>query len=223
MQAFATDEPDVNSNKAPTCILLDKDKECIAFGKTARAQILQADLAVERLYYFAGFKMELQRYRSGDEPSVGATIGPEGDPLRVPVRLLLQKTFERCKQQALAKATSCSREPVAEVTWVITVPADWSDRASDLVHKAAVDAGLQEKQPLMKILMLAEPEAACQQATINDPVSIWEVVMVVDCGGGTIDITVHEIGERHQPFSWIELISRIHISVWAESGQHFPV
>jgi molecular chaperone DnaK (HSP70) len=50
----------------------------------------------------------------------------------------------------------------------------------------------------MKILMPAEPEAACQMATINDPVSLWERVMIVDCGGGTIDITIHDIGERLQ-------------------------
>ena len=163
MQAFATDEPDVASNKAPTCILLDKDKKCIAFGKTARARILQADLEAEILSYFEGFKMVLQSYRSGPEPMVPSTMG---HPIRVPVRLLLQMTFERCKEQALEKANGCSMEPIAEVTWVITVPAEWSDKARDLVGKAAADAGLEDKQFAMKILVVAEPEAACQMVCV---------------------------------------------------------
>ena len=48
----------------------------------------------------------------------------------------------------------------------------------------------------MRILMPAEPEAACQWATMCDPVSVNEVIMIVDAGGGTIDITVHRIGAR---------------------------
>ena len=48
----------------------------------------------------------------------------------------------------------------------------------------------------MKILMPAEPETACLMATVNDPVCLWEVIMMVDGGGGTLDLTVHQIGQR---------------------------
>jgi molecular chaperone DnaK (HSP70) len=51
----------------------------------------------------------------------------------------------------------------------------------------------------MTLHMLSEPEAACQWATMSDPIRVNEVLMVVDLGGGTIDITVHRIGKRPPP------------------------
>lgn len=220
MQAFATDEPDNTTGKAPTCILLDDNGRCIAFGKAARALALQIDrtghLVDEegrrKVYLFEDFKMELQKYSRGAGPVVTPAI-PKGDSMCISVRHLLQEIFKLNKDQALEKAEAHSAEPIVEVIWVITVPADWSDQARDLVKEAARDAGLSDqgqepdgRNPIMKILMPAEPEAACQWATLSDPVSVNEVILIVDLGGGTVDITMHRIGARLSKlatFFWI--------------------
>jgi molecular chaperone DnaK (HSP70) len=46
--------------------------------------------------------------------------------------------------------------------------------------------------------LLAEPEAAVLSATHDDAnlIGIGDKVMVIDIGGGTTDITIHEICER---------------------------
>lgn len=46
--------------------------------------------------------------------------------------------------------------------------------------------------------LLSEPEAAVLQATHDNPnnIVIGTRVMVVDIGGGTTDITLHEIGKN---------------------------
>lgn len=224
MRVYATDEPDVVSSKAPTCLLLDKDKCCIEFGNEALNRALCAlddGWSKETVYCFENFKMKLQGYKGGDrssggdclrEPTVAPTIGPSGDGLRVPVRLLLQQAYFRNMEQALERALNSNlavrsnSDPIVEVTFVITVPAEWSDPARDLVRSAAADAAedavgktLPDQDPRINVLMLAEPEAACQSATVEDPVSIWETIMTVDGGGGTFDMTIHSIGKTLTP------------------------
>ena len=159
IRVFATDEPHgTEKTKALTWILLDKNKRCVAFGKEARrkAHVWQSrhqlamqqamgalqQEAMEPLYLFEDFKMLLQDFTHGEEPVAVAVIGPPGDPLRLPVRELVQRVYERNKVQVLKKADEDGQEPLVEVTWVLTVPAGWSDKARALIRKAAVDAGM---------------------------------------------------------------------------------
>lgn len=100
------------------------------------------------------------------------------------------------------------------VKYVITVPAIWKSPAKQFMRLSAYQAGLaSEKRPNQLIIAL-EPEAAslyCRRLKLNQLVN--ENIMktdstglnleksfekgnryvVVDCGGGTVDITVHEV------------------------------
>ncbi|KAK3085535.1 hypothetical protein FSP39_004848 [Pinctada imbricata] len=84
-----------------------------------------------------------------------------------------------------------------EIMWVLTVPAIWSESAKSFMRKAAVQAGIKNEH--LKIAL--EPEAAsllCQHIPIErtkEGISVADVgttYMVIDLGGGTVDITVHE-------------------------------
>ncbi|XP_052068176.1 heat shock 70 kDa protein 12A-like isoform X2 [Mytilus californianus] len=97
------------------------------------------------------------------------------------------------------------REQIAEIDiddirWVLTVPAIWSDGAKQFMRSSAEKAGI----PSNRLRIALEPEAAsiyCQYLpteklegaekgfTVAD---IGTKYMVVDLGGGTVDITVHE-------------------------------
>ncbi|OPJ69014.1 heat shock protein 12A-like [Patagioenas fasciata monilis] len=104
--------------------------------------------------------------------------------------------------------TVCDLE---EITWVITVPAIWSVAARQFMRLAAKEAGLISDMISEKLILALEPEAAllwCKQLPqegfmvdssdkkkFEDSPGIQYIV--VDCGGGTIDITVHEIQENH--------------------------
>ncbi|CAC5405247.1 unnamed protein product [Mytilus coruscus] len=78
--------------------------------------------------------------------------------------------------------------------WVLTVPAIWTDTAKQFMRKSAEEAGISRDM----LTIALEPEAAsmyCQtfpSPGCRDISEIGSRYMVVDLGGGTIDVTVHE-------------------------------
>ncbi|XP_066285858.1 heat shock 70 kDa protein 12A-like [Branchiostoma lanceolatum] len=105
------------------------------------------------------------------------------------------------------------------IRWVITVPAIWNDAAKQFMREAAYKAGIASRYHRNRLLIALEPEAAslfCRQLPVShfrgetaNPKSLQmdpqERYMVVDCGGGTVDVTVYEIRdddsvrELHRP------------------------
>jgi molecular chaperone DnaK (HSP70) len=72
-----------------------------------------------------------------------------------------------------------------EVSYVITVPAIWTDSAKELTRQAAVRAGI----PDHKLDLITEPEAAALYcATLGSEVDLEENdrFLVCDAGGGTV-------------------------------------
>ncbi|XP_053388604.1 heat shock 70 kDa protein 12A-like [Mercenaria mercenaria] len=89
-----------------------------------------------------------------------------------------------------------------DIHWVITVPAIWSDPAKQFMRHAAIKAGIATE----RLTIVFEPEAAslyCRHLPVNTTVTDGSLTisefptgtkyMVIDAGGGTIDITVHEV------------------------------
>ncbi|XP_060580178.1 heat shock 70 kDa protein 12A-like [Ruditapes philippinarum] len=89
-----------------------------------------------------------------------------------------------------------------DIKWVITVPAIWTDQAKYLMRESALQAGLLSES----IIIALEPEAAsvcCRQldvCTVDrdtgvtlSSLNVGSRYLVLDAGGGTIDLTVHEI------------------------------
>eukprot|EP01087_Luapelamoeba_hula_P007979 TRINITY_DN1976_c0_g1_i1.p1 TRINITY_DN1976_c0_g1~~TRINITY_DN1976_c0_g1_i1.p1 ORF type:complete len:648 (-),score=114.40 TRINITY_DN1976_c0_g1_i1:258-2147(-) len=118
--------------------------------------------------------------------------------------------------QEICSAAGKRQKPVpqrSDVTWVITVPAIWTDQSRMFMRKAALDANLiQDKQLFSdRVRICLEPEGAalqCFQNWLKDrPTEAPELkdkkFMVIDLGGGTADITVHQITE------WARLVNRL--------------
>ncbi|KXZ53291.1 hypothetical protein GPECTOR_7g1185 [Gonium pectorale] len=105
-----------------------------------------------------------------------------------------------------------------EATWALTVPAIWSDAAKARMRKAAHLAGLTTAVKSASLLLALEPEAAALAAAmageasptsgfLQAPASVslagtaasgvtlvdGDVVLVLDCGGGTVDVTLHGV------------------------------
>ncbi|CAC5381838.1 unnamed protein product [Mytilus coruscus] len=89
-----------------------------------------------------------------------------------------------------------------DVHWVLTVPAIWNDQARQFMIEASLKAGIGKD----KLTLALEPEGAamyCQYLEMNKTkrgeateLKAFEEnarFMVVDLGGGTIDITVSEV------------------------------
>jgi molecular chaperone DnaK (HSP70) len=72
-----------------------------------------------------------------------------------------------------------------QVSYVLTVPAIWSEKANSLTRQAALRAGI----PSRKLILISEPEAAalycvtiCKEVDLQDGDSF----LVCDAGGGTV-------------------------------------
>ena len=89
-----------------------------------------------------------------------------------------------------------------DVHWILTVPAIWTDSAKQFMRKAAIAGGIRSD----KLTIALEPEAAsifCRHLPLDrfEDLSGENIAkyppgtkyMVLDAGGGTVDITIHEI------------------------------
>jgi len=86
------------------------------------------------------------------------------------------------------------------ICWCLTVPAIWDDAAKQLMEKAAKKAGILKEGDwdAGRFMFALEPEAAAIYClyVADKELGIVEnksTMMIVDCGGGTVDLTVHEI------------------------------
>jgi hypothetical protein len=106
--------------------------------------------------------------------------------------------LEKLYQHALKEITDAGF-PARQIRWCITVPAIWSQADRDFTRAAAIRAGFPDDDA--RLLMIAEPEAAAiycrsQLAVLAEAASHLSTAdlekarfMVVDGGGGTVDIT----------------------------------
>lgn len=87
-----------------------------------------------------------------------------------------------------------------DILWVVTVPAIWSDLAKLFMRKAAFRAGLIADESSDDLLISLEPECAALsvyvEASKHGLFADGSIFMVVDCGGGTVDITVHKVATQ---------------------------
>lgn len=91
------------------------------------------------------------------------------------------------------------------IRWILTVPTMWKEQAKLFMREAAHRAGLIDTVNSEKLLIALEPEAASyccrnlpvERFTGNEGrglnMSPESQYMIIDAGGGTVDIVVHEL------------------------------
>nr|XP_034300194.1 heat shock 70 kDa protein 12A [Crassostrea gigas] len=187
------------SHKAPTSLLLKKDESEAIFGYNAEDKY--SDLTSENKHYdyffFQRFKMILHQDFTVKRHITCNDI--TGKPLEA------KKVFEHCirclkksLQQQIEKSYVGTHDN--DIEYVLTVPAIWGDKAKLFMREAAVEAGIKKEN----LTIALEPEAAsiyCQYLKVAKEDTSSPVLgvvkpgtkyMVVDLGGGTADITVHQ-------------------------------
>ncbi|KAF9437627.1 Heat shock 70 kDa protein 12A [Entomortierella beljakovae] len=81
--------------------------------------------------------------------------------------------------------------------YCLTVPAIWSDKAKDIMRKAAIQAKLiSQYDHSDRLMLVSEPEAAalyCQKTCKQYDLDHGDRFMICDAGGGTVDLIVYQI------------------------------
>jgi len=87
--------------------------------------------------------------------------------------------------------------PDERILWCLTIPAIWNDLAVDRMKRAAVKASMvKEEEQEVRLLLVREPEAAavhCYFNMLNTTLEPGQTFMVIDAGGGTIDLTSYRV------------------------------
>uniref|UniRef100_A0A8C1QGZ9 Heat shock 70 kDa protein 12A-like n=1 Tax=Cyprinus carpio TaxID=7962 RepID=A0A8C1QGZ9_CYPCA len=181
MRRWEGGDPGVSNQKTPTTILLTPDKKFHSFGYAARDFYHDLDPTESKQWlYLEKFKMNLH-------------------------------TTAELSDQAGSDFDN------ADVRWVITVPAIWKMPAKQFMREASYKAGLVSRDNPDQLIIALEPEAAsiyCRKLRLHQMVDLGNKTafngysptenvgmgmtqgdryVVVDCGGGTVDLTVHQI------------------------------
>ncbi|XP_035673082.1 heat shock 70 kDa protein 12A-like [Branchiostoma floridae] len=217
--------------KTPTCLLLDPKERFRSFGFEAKEEYAMLEEKGDTKYYFFDlFKMSL--FKEGDDQTItGDTTltARNGKQLRAmdvfahALRYLKDKALGVMKDRTNVEFTT------ADIQWVLTVPAIWQPSARQFMRDAAYQAKLISPANPEQLIIALEPEAAslwCRErklaefaeetdeALVRDAVARKETsYLVVDCGGGTVDITAHRI----QPDDSIHEIYRATGGAWGGS------
>ena len=191
------DEP-IPYIKTLTQILYSPDQKVEAWGWTARKRLaqLRKDKTARDYSFFHNFKMQL---REAKERTLEGPVMTNNNGQKFLVLNLIADYLTRIKtvvRQEIDAATSGFLKD-NEILWCLTIPAIWTDADKQLMRRAAQKAGLinSSSDDAERLLLVLEPEAAaiaCQEKD-KSQLKPGTRFMVVDCGGGTVDITTHEV------------------------------
>ncbi|CAB5192646.1 unnamed protein product [Rhizophagus irregularis] len=130
------------------------------------------------------------------------------------------------------KKAWCGIDFFQQVLLVLTVPAEYSEKEIAIMRDCVFEAGLIKEKCSKNLRFTTEPEAVAinclndrRNDDIHDMLTIGSNFMVVDCGGGTVDLTTRkllednklsEITERTGEFYGSTFIDRIFIDFLRE-------
>ncbi|KAJ3284036.1 hypothetical protein HDU76_008364, partial [Blyttiomyces sp. JEL0837] len=164
--------------KTPTAALFHNN-ELVAFGQNAVEKVVNLKSSVRNEYLFLQrFKMQSYSKESINE---GTMLEDETTKEKISALEVIAASLREIKkcavEEIIASGNSVKDD---EILWVVTVPAVWREDAKRLMRLAAIRAGLTRRDRNTSLLLIK---------TGLDR----DVYVVADCGGGTVDVTVHEV------------------------------
>jgi molecular chaperone DnaK (HSP70) len=194
------------SHKTPTYVLTGPNNQFLAFGYDALKEYIEYQNRDENGYdLFQHFKMILHKTTNWNETvTVASTAGNNRPAIEIFTFMIeaLKNHFFGAIKPTVLNPENLKED---EILWVLTVPAIWSDTAKDFMREVALRAGLIKERDSEQLLIALEPEAAalfCTQKKVrifgNTKESSLrlnkdEKYIIIDAGGGTIDITAHQV------------------------------
>ncbi|CAG2215809.1 unnamed protein product [Mytilus edulis] len=186
------------SKKAPTSIMMDENKQCVAFGYEADSQYFNLLAADEHTdyYYFTQFKQVLYNQILARTTKISDITGKEMKAIDVFSQAI---QFVRRHIQRQVKQTNAIDLKDEELYFVLTVPSTKGDAAETFIKDAAKQAGLQDdnfciaEEPIVSSMFCLGLRTTRIQSRFDATVKSGMKYMVIDLGGAYTDITVYQI------------------------------
>ncbi|KAK9464255.1 hypothetical protein V1512DRAFT_268758 [Lipomyces arxii] len=199
-----------NIKKIPSVVWYDADGKVIGWGKDtafaeASAKAYKRDESERRSFEASYYKLLLENW------------DPTYEDFRRSIRLPPNKTALDVASDFLTEVRKVTEKELIrtfgeprfkklqrEARYFLTVPAVWSDVAKSATRQAAVNAGFVDSMDNPKLSLIVEPEAAAIFCAKRDVYHFEtnDVFLVVDCGGGTVDLIAYEV-EDSTPSSFL--------------------
>ncbi|KAJ1548784.1 hypothetical protein HK405_015098 [Cladochytrium tenue] len=176
------------------------DWRVVSIGKKAVRDAVNLRSRERRNYFFVRhFKMQLYGTTNVNDR---LTIKDDQTSVNIKAVTVIGAFLNAMKAVALEQIKSASPSAIteADILWVVTVPAIWREGGKRLMRLSAESGGLIKPGRSASLLLALEPEAAsiwCL-STPYSGIEKGETVVVADCGGGTIDVTVHTVINREE-------------------------
>ncbi|CEP12097.1 hypothetical protein [Parasitella parasitica] len=184
--------------KVPTLLYYrNKNSKLLDWGRGARLQSLKPDQIGTLLQYF---KLALVQPDDVPLPKGKSPIDVISDFLRV----FHEHVYEQLQNTKLLQ--DFRQE---QYRYCLTVPAIWSDESKALMREASIKAGIiKHDDPIGRLELISEPEAAaayCEYKYKSWNLSDGNIFMIVDAGGGTVDLITYLIEDDTPPRSLKEV------------------
>ncbi|XP_062603211.1 heat shock 70 kDa protein 12A-like [Saccostrea cucullata] len=194
--------------KTLSAVLLNPDGELHSIGYDAEYHYINFLSEDERQewFYFQHFKMRLYDQKISRDLVLHDVKGKPQKALKIFSSIIkgLKDDFTTRLKERISNFGGDSIDE--DIHWVITVPAIWDEKAKQFMRVAAQKAGILND----KLSIALEPEAAalyCRYLPVErltrpedldgksklKTFSPGAKYLIVDLGGGTVDITAHEI------------------------------
>lgn len=198
-----------SNTKTETAALIDRHGkgELVAFGPAALERHAENAANIEgdpsgddEEALFRWFKCALFKNKPGQTTVERVTVKSTAGHT-VPLLGAMKATLSYFKDDVLGFLSSLTGRKIdaGDVSWVVTVPAIYDDFAKNFMRRAAHEAGMIDSIGSTNLRLCLEPEAACLDVIPrgdDSPLTceaVGKKMMLVDCGGGTVDITTHSI------------------------------
>ncbi|KAI8646927.1 hypothetical protein BD408DRAFT_379752 [Parasitella parasitica] len=184
--------------KVPTLLYYrNKNSKLVDWGRGARLQSLKPDQIGTLLQYF---KLALVQPDDVPLPKGKSPMDVISDFLRV----FHEHICEQLQNTKLLQDYS-----QGQYRYCLTIPAIWSDESKAIMREASIKAGIIEHDdPIQRLELISEPEAAaayCEYKYKSWNLSDGNTFMIVDAGGGTVDLITYLIEADTPPRSLKEI------------------
>ena len=183
---------DDNDQKTPTAILFDNNKNFLDFGSNAIRKYAEIVDNGNTALLFQNYKISLYHMQTEANSMDGRSM---------PLITVISETLKYISNCALNKLSEQVGETLhkEKIRWILTVPALWNEEHKLFMRKAAVKAGIINEENSFNLLLCLEPEGASIQVredseeTLKKKITKGSIIVVLDCGGGTVDITINKM------------------------------